>query len=82
MPYSMPADLPGACNIHTNFIATMAIIQRENGAIELRDHTQKLRFEAIAAMLPEKQEVAKAGLDAIIVKPGHRRTRARRQTSS
>jgi transcriptional regulator with XRE-family HTH domain len=32
------------------------------------DDDLKLRFEAIAAMLPEEQEVAKAVLDAIIVK--------------
>jgi transcriptional regulator with XRE-family HTH domain len=32
------------------------------------DDDLKLRFEAIAAMLPEEQEIAKAVLDAIIVK--------------
>jgi transcriptional regulator with XRE-family HTH domain len=32
------------------------------------DDDLKLRFEAIAAMLPEEQDVAKAVLDAIIVK--------------
>lgn len=32
------------------------------------DDDMKLRFEAIAAMRPEEQEVAKAVLDAIIVK--------------
>ena len=32
------------------------------------DDDLKLRFEAIAAMRPEEQEVAKAVLDAIIVK--------------
>jgi transcriptional regulator with XRE-family HTH domain len=32
------------------------------------DDDLKLRFEAIAAMLPEEQEVAKAVLDAIIIK--------------
>ena len=32
------------------------------------DDELKLRFEAIAAMLPEEQDVAKAVLDAIIVK--------------
>jgi transcriptional regulator with XRE-family HTH domain len=32
------------------------------------DDDLKLRFEAIAAILPEEQEIAKAVLDAIIVK--------------
>ena len=32
------------------------------------DDDLKLRFEAIAAMLPAEQEVAKAVLDAIIIK--------------